>query len=162
GAVTAAALLRTWWRLRVRRRTVSTEEALRAVRLTVTGLGLAWGVGAAMAIPDLAPHEGALILVVLTGIIAGASSTLVGDRRSFHYLVFTTLAPLPIGILLQGQSRFNLIATMLIALFALGMERVHRRGYRTFAERSEEHTSELQSRGHLVCRLLLEKKKKKR
>src|SRR5690625_5784193 len=29
-----------------------------------------------------------------------------------------------------------------------------------FAElRSEEHTSELQSRGHLVCRLLLEKKK---
>src|SRR5690625_5733421 len=29
------------------------------------------------------------------------------------------------------------------------------------SERSEEHTSELQSRGHLVCRLLLEKKKKK-
>src|SRR5690625_7492955 len=27
-------------------------------------------------------------------------------------------------------------------------------------QRSEEHTSELQSRGHLVCRLLLEKKKK--
>src|SRR5215813_14717028 len=29
------------------------------------------------------------------------------------------------------------------------------------ARRSEEHTSELQSRPHLVCRLLLEKKKKK-
>src|SRR3989449_10581295 len=29
------------------------------------------------------------------------------------------------------------------------------------ASRSEEHTSELQSRLHLVCRLLLEKKKKK-
>src|SRR2546422_6705919 len=29
------------------------------------------------------------------------------------------------------------------------------------AARSEEHTSELQSRLHLVCRLLLEKKKKK-
>src|SRR2546422_5360693 len=28
------------------------------------------------------------------------------------------------------------------------------------AKRSEEHTSELQSRLHLVCRLLLEKKKK--
>src|SRR5437660_2222182 len=28
--------------------------------------------------------------------------------------------------------------------------------------RSEEHTSELQSRGHLVCRLLLEKKKHNR
>src|SRR2546422_7157034 len=30
------------------------------------------------------------------------------------------------------------------------------------AHRSEEHTSELQSRLHLVCRLLLEKKKKNR
>src|SRR5690625_821781 len=29
---------------------------------------------------------------------------------------------------------------------------------KVFIERSEEHTSELQSRGHLVCRLLLEKK----
>src|SRR5207253_7909397 len=28
-----------------------------------------------------------------------------------------------------------------------------------YPTRSEEHTSELQSRGHLVCRLLLEKKK---
>src|SRR5207253_10436206 len=32
-------------------------------------------------------------------------------------------------------------------------------GWTGFAPRSEEHTSELQSRGHLVCRLLLEKKK---
>src|SRR5207253_3863198 len=31
----------------------------------------------------------------------------------------------------------------------------------TINTRSEEHTSELQSRGHLVCRLLLEKKKNK-
>src|SRR5207253_11346798 len=28
------------------------------------------------------------------------------------------------------------------------------------SERSEEHTSELQTRGHIVCRLLLEKKKR--
>src|SRR5437660_2164848 len=30
------------------------------------------------------------------------------------------------------------------------------------SNRSEEHTSELQSRGHLVCRLLLEKKKRRK
>src|SRR5690625_6244191 len=35
----------------------------------------------------------------------------------------------------------------------------HRDAAVRFAERSEEHTSELQSRGHLVCRLLPEKKK---
>src|SRR2546429_7806129 len=35
-----------------------------------------------------------------------------------------------------------------------------RRAGRAVRPRSEEHTSELQSRLHLVCRLLLEKKKK--
>src|SRR5690554_7660482 len=37
-------------------------------------------------------------------------------------------------------------------------QRIH--SYRPSNLRSEEHTSELQSRPHLVCRLLLEKKKK--
>src|SRR3712207_8431106 len=36
----------------------------------------------------------------------------------------------------------------------------HRRGHEDLEPRSEEHTSELQSRQYLVCRLLLEKKKK--
>src|SRR5258705_9130042 len=34
-------------------------------------------------------------------------------------------------------------------------------GVQFYIQRSEEHTSELQSLRHLVCRLLLEKKKKK-
>src|SRR5690625_6251250 len=37
--------------------------------------------------------------------------------------------------------------------------RIHRVRRQFEALRSEEHTSELQSRGHLVCRLLLAKKK---
>src|SRR5687768_18053766 len=40
--------------------------------------------------------------------------------------------------------------------------RHHRHARRPSRGRSEEHTSELQSRLHLVCRLLLEKKKKKK
>src|SRR5438309_5477684 len=41
------------------------------------------------------------------------------------------------------------------------LERVFRsHPYVAVAQRSEEHTSELQSQFHLVCRLLLEKKKK--
>src|SRR2546430_1904037 len=135
GAVTAAAALRTWWRLGLGRRTTSPEQALRGVRLTVAGVGLAWGFGAAAAIPALGLAQAALILVVLAGIVAGATGTLVGDRRSFHYLLLTALVPLPIGILLQGHSRPHLIATLLIVLFVGGMDRVHRRAYRTFVER---------------------------
>src|SRR5947207_12279014 len=135
GAVTAAAALRTWWRLGLGRRTRSPEEALRGVRLTVAGVGLAWGFGAAAAIPALKLDEAALILVVLAGIVAGATGTLVGDRRSFHYLLLTALPLLPIGLLLHGHSRTHLIATLLIVLFVGGMDRVHRRAYRTFVER---------------------------
>src|SRR5438874_8313873 len=46
-------------------------------------------------------------------------------------------------------------------LRAAVMEREAEVTHRGF-ERSEEHTSELQSRRDLVCRLLLEKKKKKK
>src|SRR5260370_41463297 len=47
---------------------------------------------------------------------------------------------------------------------AIAVDRVRRKGQATYgdgvrAQRSEEHTSELQSHLNLVCRLLLEKKK---
>src|SRR5689334_24951779 len=45
---------------------------------------------------------------------------------------------------------------IVVSLEDRGQDRLRRRG------RSEEHTSELQSQFHLVCRLLLEKKKKKK
>src|SRR5437870_9677692 len=51
------------------------------------------------------------------------------------------------------SSREALARDLLDALADLGVVTVARH------VRSEEHTSELQSRGHLVCRLLLEKKK---
>src|SRR5947208_11914887 len=39
------------------------------------------------------------------------------------------------------------------------MQETYARAFRSWRSRSEEHTSELQSPDHLVCRLLLEKKK---
>src|SRR2546422_5012118 len=62
---------------------------------------------------------------------------------------YTTLFRSPKGtnIVLRGQ-----VASMRSSFLGLGLGVL-------FAMRSEEHTSELQSRLHLVCRLLLEKKK---
>src|SRR5690554_3690669 len=53
------------------------------------------------------------------------------------------------------QPNFLLVDKILALAMAQGMDAL-------ICVRSEEHTSELQSRPHLVCRLLLEKKKKKK
>src|SRR5688572_32754045 len=70
----------------------------------------------------------------------------------FWYGVSFILTPLPIiaVVMLAIGVQFllmGLLAEMLV---------------RTYHERSEEHTSELQSQSNLVCRLLLEKKKNQR
>src|SRR2546428_8514088 len=61
-----------------------------------------------------------------------------------------------LGLDLRGGVHF-LLQVAGEALQALGDRRLH-----VDLQRSEEHTSELQSRSDLVCRLLLEKKKKSR
>src|SRR5439155_22170107 len=58
------------------------------------------------------------------------------------------VATIPVGKRPRGMALSPDKRTVYVAL---GQDDVHR---------SEEHTSELQSRGHLVCRLLLEKKKR--
>src|SRR5437870_757787 len=62
---------------------------------------------------------------------------------------FVTHAQLSEALLQQSASGKRL-GTLLVELGILDERNL---------ARSEEHTSELQSRGHLVCRLLLEKKK---
>src|SRR3712207_8044612 len=55
----------------------------------------------------------------------------------------------------------KVIAVVMIAIaFGLALRRQEGAPRRAAEDRSEEHTSELQSRQYLVCRLLLEKKKK--
>src|SRR5690554_7537203 len=66
----------------------------------------------------------------------------------------------------QGSGAFVNVASMAGLMLAPLMDsyNVSKAGVialsETLSQRSEEHTSELQSRPHLVCRLLLEKKKK--
>src|SRR5688572_32295219 len=62
----------------------------------------------------------------------------------------------PYTTLFRSLSNFDLV-TELLTLIA-GTASVSLRAI----SRSEEHTSELQSQSNLVCRLLLEKKKKKK
>src|SRR5690606_41332919 len=75
----------------------------------------------------------------------------------YQYLTFVVVGGGPTGVELAG-------AIAEIAKFAVARDFVNinpELAQIYIIERSEEHTSELQSRENLVCRLLLEKKKKK-
>src|SRR2546427_1656842 len=65
----------------------------------------------------------------------------------------------PYTTLFRSQAPPPNAALELVHNFARKTVRIERE--RFFEVRSEEHTSELQSQSNLVCRLLLEKKKKK-
>src|SRR2546422_3921414 len=71
---------------------------------------------------------------------------------------YTTLFRSVIGVLPAGF-RVGTLNVDLYLPIPLDRNKPEAVGSRAF-QRSEEHTSELQSRLHLVCRLLLEKKKK--
>src|SRR3712207_8786175 len=75
---------------------------------------------------------------------------------------YTTLFRSAIAEAGSGMATISLAVAYVLAVYpALARQRA--RAMALDAEvRSEEHTSELQSRQYLVCRLLLEKKKKKR
>src|SRR5690606_39823185 len=106
------------------------------------------------------------------------SSSFVDRSRAAHALhSFPTrrssdLLALSLSLLLAWRKRLALlplVPVLLISLASLGEEYLgwrlgtgewlFRHGLIVEGVRSEEHTSELQSRENLVCRLLLEKKK---
>src|SRR2546422_7930160 len=76
---------------------------------------------------------------------------------------YTTLFRSPAGSSLRAEQRLEprVFAQRREAGLHVRIEEANLEHVARVEGRSEEHTSELQSRLHLVCRLLLEKKKKK-
>src|SRR5436305_2449041 len=74
----------------------------------------------------------------------------------FPYTTLFRSGELPYAFAVPGGIGDIIIAVAAIAIVAIPLSETAQ------LRRSEEHTSELQSRPHLVCRLLLEKKKHKK
>src|SRR5690625_6762706 len=92
-------------------------------------------------------------------------------EKAVNYQMFHTLAIIAVALLMDKIGNTQLATAgwffvVGIILFSGSLYTYAASGQKFLAMitpfggvRSEEHTSELQSRGHLVCRLLLEKKK---
>ncbi|PYO77290.1 MAG: hypothetical protein DMD67_06775 [Gemmatimonadetes bacterium] len=117
------------------------RTTLGAVRLAVTALGLAWGVGAGAIIPEVPPQYMAMILVVVSGLVSGAANTLDADPVTFRGFLVTTLGPLLAGILVSGHERVQLVAVSLIVIFGGFMLVLNRRAHRILSD--HHHSSAL-------------------
>src|SRR5262249_62112622 len=81
------------------------------------------------------------------------------SSRSLSFFFFNDPAPTELYTL-SLHDALPISPSRYLLARSMGSTRPARRSGRSAATRSEEHTSELQSLTNLVCRLLLEKKKK--
>jgi two-component system, sensor histidine kinase and response regulator len=137
GTVLIATLLRRLVLFRVRRPGLPPDAVPRVVRLSVAALALTWGIGAAALVPELSVGHVALMLLVLGGLVAGGSTTLVADLASFRLLTFLMLGPLPVSILLGDPGRPQWAMVFLIVLYGGLMVVLHRRGHAALVEHLE-------------------------
>src|SRR5690606_41705956 len=94
--------------------------------------------------------------VTLLGTVMATAMIVAGEAS----VLYTFYAPLKASGFYYVGLALVIIGTWISSFALVGHYRVWRKNNKGQL-RSEEHTSELQSRENLVCRLLLEKKKKK-
>ena len=132
-AVVAATFARLllWRRARILR--LSPRTALATVRATMIALGLAWSLGTAVAVRYLPLVTILLIVMGLTGLLAGAVASLAADRWVFKLYLGALFGPAMAGLPFAGHRPEN-ATLVLILVFAAFMWREHERAYRTLLE----------------------------
>src|SRR5690625_2891571 len=88
----------------------------------------------------------------------------VGTMNIFFHIGDKFITPPLSGSILSGVTRMSVIDYLrhkghTVEERKITLDEIKQASKNGTLKRSEEHTSELQSRGHLVCRLLLEKQK---
>ena len=132
-AVSFAALIRGAWLFVASRRELSERAVRTGVRVTVTLLAIAWGVGGAVVLPIVPIETAALILVVLAGIIASALTTLAADPLSIRGFLAGITLPVFVSLATSEESH-QLAAAIVVALFTLVMAIVARRAHLTLVD----------------------------
>ena len=134
GAVFLVTLARTlvWYRAA---HAPPSPRVLKSIRLVTASLGLAWGIGVAAQLPAL-PHQFlALSLLIPCGLVAAATATFAADRLSYGLVAITILGPQPIAILAGGTGRFEISASVIVLMFWLFSDQLHRQNFTDLRER---------------------------
>ena len=133
-AVVVATMLRGTWLTIVKRRTMSDNDLRNGIRVTVTLLGLAWGVGAALVLPLISFPTAALILVIFAGIIASALTTLTADPLTFRSFLASITLPVAFALAISERQPLHPATSAIVAMFTIVMLVVSRRAHITLVE----------------------------
>ena len=128
-AVLLATAFRSVWLRTANQRALTDRDIWLGVRLTVTLLGLCWGVGVAIVVQDLPFAHASLLLVVLSAIIAAALTTLSADSVSFLGFVIAITVPVTIGIIVIEQDRLHVATAAGVVLYGAMMGFIFRRAH---------------------------------
>jgi PAS domain S-box-containing protein len=110
------------------------RAAQRTFRIVVAALALSWGLGAGAFARAIPFQDVALILVVLSGLAAAASTTLAADAVGFRIYLACLTAPFAAGILTGPLDELREVALLLVLVFAIGMLLIHWRGHAALLE----------------------------
>ena len=128
-AIAVACAVRAWRRHHL----VTHEYTRRERRLTLAGsilLAGLWGAGAGVFSRWLSFGDLALMLMIVTGLVAGATSTFAADRRAFRSFLGALVVPLALGLVVMSPlTPLHVSALLLTGLFTLFMLVTHQRGY---------------------------------
>jgi two-component system sensor histidine kinase/response regulator len=134
-AVVASVAARGVLRRRLRTREFDPGR-LRAFRASIAALALSWGVGAGI-FSHLLPFDNvALVLVVLSGMVAAATATLAADTAGFRIFLAGTNGPFMIGLLTGPLDATRLAALLLVLLYSTAMLALHQRAHAVLLERT--------------------------
>jgi PAS domain S-box-containing protein len=126
GAVVAARAI-VWKRLAARASPPSVVGP--TVRATVGALGLAWGLGAGVAVQVLPPATQAFLLLILAGLLSGSGVALTADRWVLMVYAICMFAPTLIGVALVARDNTGVVVILLILIFVGFTVRLHARAY---------------------------------
>ncbi|MGD0483231.1 MAG: response regulator [Gemmatimonadales bacterium] len=125
GALAILAVVRWLVPRVVGRRGVGTVAVVNSVRVTATLIGLAWGIGAAVALPFLAPASQAVLAGLIVGLLAVASHMLLADRLAARLYAAALLVPPVLQALWRGMDTPHVAILGLLLLFAVLAWRLH-------------------------------------
>ncbi len=124
-ALDAATVARYYLRRYYATRQTSVVAVPGLLRIAIVVVGLCWGIGAFTLAPIIPNVDLALLMVIMCGVCAAGTASLLADRATYRGFLVAMLAPLALGMLRTQHMHDDMLALAMVVLFGAGMLMLH-------------------------------------